>query len=106
MPRGKACELYTKGEKLKLNEIKHVLCVAIKNSERNFQIKPSHNLARHIGTNLSRLSEVHTLQYDKLTLNQLFHYLIRLNPNFQVQIVYKYYSSAELALEYSNFSSQ
>ncbi len=55
-------------------------------------------MAYRMGTTTSRLSEVQRLQYEKLTLNQLFHYLIRLDPNLEMQILYKYYSSAELAI--------
>ena len=97
MAQSKKMEVVTNEQKEKLNQIKHTLCIAIKNIERK-QFISSKNMAFMMGTTASRLSEVQRLQYDKLTLNQLFHYLIRLDPDFEVQILYRYYSSAELPI--------
>ncbi len=101
MARGKKVEVVTNEQKEKLNQIKHTLCIAIKNIERTRFI-PTKQMAYRMGTTASRLSEVQRLQYEKLTLNQLFNYLIKLDPNFEMQILYRYHSSAELAMRGSD----
>ncbi len=97
MARSEKFEVLTIEQKEKLNQMKHTLCVAIKNLERTRFI-PTKEMAYRMGTTPSRVSEVQRLQYEKLTLNQLFHYLIKLDSNFDMQILYRYYSSAELAV--------
>lgn len=97
MARGKKIELYTNEQKEKSDEIKKLLCIAIKNTQRKYRPDPK-AIARLIGTNQSRLSDVHRVRIDRLSISQLFQYLIKLDSNFSVQILYQYYSSEEIQL--------
>lgn len=93
----KKIELYTNTQKEKLDEIKKLLCIAIKNAQRKYRPNPK-AIAKLIGTSQSRLSDVHRIHIDRLSIGQLFQYLIKLDSDFSVQILYQYYLSEEIQL--------
>lgn len=77
----------------KLDEIKRSLCIAIKNQVKARKKVSPNDIAQLMGTNRARLSDVETLKLDQLTLSQLFHYLVRLNANFKLQLLFQYYET-------------
>lgn len=93
MPRGKQKEFYSLEQQAALNEVKRVLCIAIRNNQERLRGRKTSIRAEILGTSKSRLSEVYKHQYDKLSVTQLFHYLILLNPNFKMQLLFSYYDS-------------
>lgn len=72
-------------ENPKLDELKLQLC----NQIRRVIIRQHWNsseAAVFCGTNRSCIAQVFQLQTEKLTLNQLFNYLARIEPGFQMLI--------------------
>jgi len=69
----------------KLKEIKTELCHLIKRSarRRNYDQK---TMAFYMGTTPSNASLVDNIRIEQLTINQLFRYLVNLEPNFRMLI--------------------
>jgi len=82
---------YSPNQQLAMNDVKKTLCIAIRNNQGPLRGRTAVERAASFGITMSRLTEVYSHQYDKLTINQLFHYLIMMNPNFKMQLLYDHY---------------
>jgi predicted XRE-type DNA-binding protein len=72
----------------KLNEVKMQLCLEIKRSFRKNRWD-QREAARNLKTSRSCMHHVDALKVEKLTVNQLFKYLARAEPNFEILIALK-----------------
>jgi hypothetical protein len=69
----------------KLKEVKLELCYLIKRHQARENLTAK-ALAFYMGTSQSNVSLVSRLNVDKLTINQLFRYLVLLEPEFKMLI--------------------
>jgi hypothetical protein len=72
-------------EKRALDEAKRHLCWMIRKSMARKQENQSH-LAFRIGTSRARVCQVQCGHIEGLTFNQLFRYLSKLEPDFQMLV--------------------
>lgn len=69
----------------KIQEVKEELCAALRKiawEDGWSQVE----MAETIGTSQANLSRCLRFRTDKITINQLFRYLSKLNPNFRILI--------------------
>lgn len=77
----------SKEERAKLDELKMQICWRLRQSIARQGYRPGY-AAIKIGTSWARVNEVEMGDVKDLTLNQLFNYLVRLEPNFQILIAF------------------
>jgi hypothetical protein len=71
--------------KEKLDETKATICRAIMKSSRQ-KGYTRRQLALYLGTDKSNVSAIENRRVDRLSCNQLFRYLLNLEPNFELLI--------------------
>lgn len=73
----------TEEEKEKLNKVKAELCWQLRRSMARTNHYSSQLVAYKLGSNRACVSKVQCGRVNDLTFNQLFRYLVRLEPNFK-----------------------
>ena len=77
---------YRSGEKERLDESKKEVCMVLR---RSMARKPHYSVTRlaiELRTSRARVSQVQCADVTRLTFNQLFRYLIRLEPKLQILV--------------------
>lgn len=74
-------------EKEKLDEVKRQLCWRLRQSIARRAFRPGY-AAIKVGTSRARITQVECGQIENLSFNQLFTYLVRLEPKFEVLIAF------------------
>lgn len=73
----------TKEECIKLSEVKAELCRQLRRSMNRTSHPSPDRIAHQLGTSKACVLRVQCARTDELTINQLFRYLVRLEPNFR-----------------------
>lgn len=76
----------SEAEQRKLDEVKLQLCLTLRRSMARMDHYSSTRLAIMMGTSRACVSKVQCARIEELTFNQLFGYLVRLEPNFKILI--------------------